>query len=50
MSGDICYVGLIYTNHNMKNNRYQMIGGSCAEIIGVYLCDIGLLQAAVVTR
>ena len=50
MSGDVCYVGLIYTNYNTKNNRYGMIGGSCAEIVVVYLCDIGLLQAAVVTR
>ena len=47
---DVCYVGLIDTNHNVKKNRYQMIGGSCAAIIGVDLCDIGLLQAAVVTR
>ena len=50
MYGYVCYVGLIYTNHDVKNNCYQMIGGSCAAIIGVYVYDIGLLQEAVVTR
>ena len=50
MAGDVCYVGFIDTNHNVKNNRYQMIGGSCTAIIGGYLYDIGLLQAAEVTR
>ena len=50
MSVDVCYVGLINTNHNMKNNCYQMIGGSCAAILGGYVYDIGLLQADGVTR
>ena len=46
MSGNFCDVGLIDTNHNVKNNRYQMIGGSCEEILGGYVYYIGLLQAA----
>ena len=50
MSGDVCYVGLIDTNHNVKNNRYQMIGGSCAAILGGYVYDIGILQSYGVTR
>ena len=50
MYGDVCYVGLIDTNHNMKNNRYQMIGGLCAEIIGGYVYYIGLIQADGMTR
>ena len=50
MSVDICYVGFIDTNHNMNNNRYQIIGGSCTEILGGCLYGIGLLQAAGVTR
>ena len=44
MSGDVFYVGLIDTNQNVKNNRYQMIGGSCASILGGYVYGIGLLQ------
>ena len=50
MSGDVCYVGLIDTKHNVKNNRYQIIGGSCAAIIGEYVHDIGLLNASGATR
>ena len=46
MSGDVCYVGLIDKNHKVKNNRYQMIGGSCEEILVGYVYYIGLLQAA----
>ena len=34
MSGDSCYVGLIDTNQNVKNNCYHMIGGSSAAILG----------------
>ena len=41
MSGGVCCVGLIDINHNVKNNRYQMIGGLCAEILGGYVYDIG---------
>ena len=26
--GDVCYVDLIDTNHDVKNNWYQIIGGS----------------------
>ena len=50
MYGCVCYVGLVDTNHNVKNNRYQMIGGSFAAIIEGYVYDIGLIQAAGVTR
>ena len=50
MSGDFCYVVLTDTNHNVKNNYYHMIGGSCAAIIGGYVYAIGILQAAGVTR
>ena len=50
MSEDVFYVGLIDTNHNVKNNCYQMIGGPCVAILGGYVYDIGLLQAAVVIR
>ena len=50
MSGDVYYVGLIDTNHNVKNNRYHMIGGSCASIIGQYVYGIGLFKAAGATR
>ena len=50
MSGDACYVGLIDTNHNVKNNCYQMICGSCTAILGGYVYGIGLLQASGVTR
>ena len=50
MSGNFCDVGLIDTNHNVKNNRYQMIGGSCAAIIGGYVYGIWILQSVGVTR
>ena len=50
MSEDVFYVGLIDTNHNVKNNCYQMIVGPCVAVLGGYVYDIGLLQAAVVIR
>ena len=50
ISGYVFNVGLIDINYNVKHNRYHMIGGSCAAIIGEYLYVIGLLQAAGVTR
>ena len=50
MSECVCYEGLIDTNHNVKNNRYHMIGGLCAEIIGGYMYGIGIPQAAGLTR
>ena len=50
MSVDFCYVGLIDTNHSMKSNHYHMIDGSCEVILGVYVYDIGILQASQVKR
>ena len=50
MYEDVCSVGLIDTNQNVKTNSYQMIGGSCAAILGGYAYDKGILQADGVTR
>ena len=29
------------TSHNVKNSRYQMVGGSCAAIIGFFVFTHG---------
>ena len=39
-------LALIYPNHNVKNPRYYLIGGSCADIMGSYVFDPWLLKMA----
>jgi hypothetical protein len=39
IDGKINYVSLPDTNHNVKNSRYQLIGGSSPASIGVYVFD-----------
>ena len=34
LRGKSQHIGLTYTNHNVKNNRYQNIGGYCAAVMG----------------
>ena len=38
------------TNHNAKNARYQLFGGSCAACIGHYVIDLFLLLDLRVTK
>ena len=39
-------MGLIDTNHNVKNTRYQVIGGSSVVWMGGYILDPELLRIA----
>ena len=38
------HVGITDTNKNIKNNRYQNLGGSFASFMGGYLFDPRLLN------
>jgi hypothetical protein len=38
------------TNHNVKNCRYQMIGGSCAAVLGMFCFDPWSLKIAGVAQ
>jgi hypothetical protein len=44
LSGENNYLCLIDTNHNVKNRRYQLIGGSSAAVIGKYVLNLSLLK------
>ena len=37
------HVGVVDTNHNCKNFRYQVIGGSCVLMMGCYCIDPQML-------
>ncbi len=39
LSGSMNYVSLLDTNQNVKNARYQLIGGSLCAVIGSYVLD-----------
>ena len=44
LNGEINYVALADTNHNVKNARYQMIGGSSPAVFGSFVFDPWLLK------
>jgi hypothetical protein len=44
------YVGMIDPNHNAKNHRYQILGGSSSTWIGNYIIDGKLLRLAGVSQ
>ena len=46
MKGNNHHIGLIDTNHNAKNFRYQFIGGSLVVWIGNYDVDTELFTLA----
>ena len=46
LSGQIGYVSLPDTNHNVKNARYQLIGGSSSTVLGSYVFDPWYLKLA----
>ena len=43
-------MAIINTNNNVKNSRYQIIGGSCSAIMGFYVFDPWLLKISGFTR
>jgi hypothetical protein len=43
LSGVLNHVGLVDSNHNYKNFRYQVIGGSCVLVLGNYIIDPQML-------
>ncbi len=50
IDGKINYVLLPDTNHNVKNSRYQLIGGSSPASIGAYIFDPALIHLAKVNQ
>jgi hypothetical protein len=50
IDGKINYVSLPDTNHNVKNSRYQFIGGSSPASIGAYVFDPVLICLAKLIR
>ena len=50
INGKINYVLLPNTNHNVKNSRYQLIGGSSPASIGAYVFDPVLIRLAKVNQ
>jgi hypothetical protein len=50
LDGKINYVSLPDTNHNVKNSRYQLIGGSSPASIGAYVFDPALIHLAKVSQ
>ena len=36
--------GVIGSNHNLKNLRYHMIGGSYSPVVGVHVIDMWLIK------
>ncbi len=50
LDGKINYVALPDTNHNVKNSRYQLIGGSSPASIGAYVFDPALIRLAKVNQ
>jgi hypothetical protein len=48
--GKINYVSLPDTNHDVKNSRYQLIGGSSPALIGAYIFDPVLIRLAKVNQ
>lgn len=46
LKGEINYCAMVDTNHNMKNFRYMLVGGSCVVFIGNYVLDPQLLVIA----
>ena len=50
LQGRINYVSLPDTNHNIKNHRYQLIGGSSPASIGNFVFDPHMLRKAGVAK
>jgi hypothetical protein len=50
IDGKINYVSLPDTNHNVKNSRYQLIGGSSPASIGAYVFDPALIRLSKVNQ
>jgi hypothetical protein len=50
IDGKINYVSLPDTNHNVKNFRYQLIGGSSPASTGAYVFDPALIHLSKVNQ
>ena len=50
LNSEINYVALADTNHNVKNARYQMIGGSSPAFFGCFVFDPWLLKLAKISQ
>ncbi len=50
LAGEINYTGTTDNKHNVKNDRYAIIGGSSAPTIGKLVIDVDLLRQAEVSK
>ena len=50
LEGNINHLPFIDTNQNIKNCLYQLMGGYCTYVIGLYCFDAQLLNMAGVTK
>jgi hypothetical protein len=46
LSGRCNFTGAVDNKHNVKNDRYQIIGGSGVPLVGKYVADVNLIQQA----
>ncbi len=46
LSGHCNYTGAVDNKHNIKNDRYQIIGGSGVPLVGKYVADVNLIRQA----
>jgi hypothetical protein len=48
LSGRYNFTGAVDNKHNVKNDRYQIIGGSGVPLVGKYVADVDLIRQAYV--
>ncbi len=46
LSGRCNFTGAVDNKHNVKNDRYQILGGSGVPLVGKYVADVDLIQQA----
>jgi hypothetical protein len=46
LSGRCNFTGAVDNKHNIKNGRYQIIGGSGVPLVGKYVADVDLIRQA----
>jgi hypothetical protein len=46
LGGRCNFTGAVDNKHNVKNDRYQLIGGSGVPIVGKYVADVDLIRQA----
>jgi hypothetical protein len=50
LSGDDNHIGSVDNKHNIRNDRYQVIGGQALVSVGTWVCDSDLLLQSGVSQ